>query len=463
MRIHTRARLSLDLAAMEQFRPGYSFWRHIFSIPDGSIIFGSALDGRLLVTFPTQGDWMRDGSWEDSSLAPLMTGQRLPSRITQRRERLAELLAAPVGPVLHNPTRGNFLLPNVRRYGSFLDEWGAIFERFGVPAEIGLAQAMVESGLNGNVRSEAGAIGFCQWLPGNWKRLRELSPNVIEAPNQTTQAAYCAVYLSVLATKYGSFIPALSEHHAGVTNVGRTVVNGQRLGGDGARDQYFLGSEFARDLRTMSPRTFRDIVGTYGPRSFLYTEMVFGNAQNAADLRATIPQEEIFAIRVQRTISIDEIRRRTGLSANELRRFNPALVRQVPASANLYLPSPVEELGRDVSFWHHAAPPEFAAVLNDFVRLEALPHEWDHPSFEAVLRSFQQRFLETDTEGGRRHGGRARLPVAGDEDQSPGDGRLPREPLGPAGLQGRDREAGGLARRGPQRALTTLLGVPPSS
>jgi hypothetical protein len=43
----------------------------------------------------------------------------------------------------------------------------------------------------------------------NWKRLNYFSPTPIEAKNQTAQAPYCAAYLSVLATKYGSFIPAL--------------------------------------------------------------------------------------------------------------------------------------------------------------------------------------------------------------------------------------------------------------
>jgi len=51
-------------------------------------------------------------------------------------------------------------------------------------------------------------------------RLNYFSPVPIEGQNQTTQAPYCAAYVSVLATKYGSFIPAVSEHNAGGTNVG---------------------------------------------------------------------------------------------------------------------------------------------------------------------------------------------------------------------------------------------------
>ena len=65
---HARAPLQRDLTAMELFRPGYSFWRHIFTVPDGRVAFGSALDGRLLATFPANGHWPREGVWERSLL-----------------------------------------------------------------------------------------------------------------------------------------------------------------------------------------------------------------------------------------------------------------------------------------------------------------------------------------------------------------------------------------------------------
>ena len=162
-----------------------------------------------------------------------LAGVTLPADLDRRRDEVARLLEARVGPVVHNPTRGLFLLPNAHRYGGFLREWATIYERFGVPAEIGLSQALVESGFKGTARSRARALGFCQWLQVNWNQLKRLAaPHVIEAYNQTTQAPYCAAYLTILATKYGSFIPALSEHHAGGTNVGRTLINGERLGGD---------------------------------------------------------------------------------------------------------------------------------------------------------------------------------------------------------------------------------------
>jgi len=397
---HTQQRLVDDLSVMGSFRPGFPFWRHIFTITDGSVAFGSATDGRLLAVFPARGEWSGNGSWEDASLASVLQGQRLPSNMTQRREQVAQLLEPLAGPVMHNATRGGFLLPNARRYGAFLEEWGAIYERFGVPAEIGLAQAVIESGLNGRIRSEAGALGFCQWLERNWNVMKRLSPTVIEGYNQTTQAPYCAAYLTILATKYGSFIPALSEHHAGGANVGRTVINGERLGGQDVRERYFLGAEFAMDLREIAPRRFSDIYRTYGPRSFLYAEMVFGNTMNVIELQTSIPQETIYAMRATRNIPIGDVTRRTGLSVDQVRRYNPALVNQVPRGANLYLPVLVEEFGPDVSFWHRPADREFASLLNEFVRLEATLDDWDAPSFEPVLRDFQRRFRETSTEEG---------------------------------------------------------------
>ena len=400
LRERARARLAADVDALATFRPSYPFWEHIFTTPDGNIAFGSRTDGRLLATFPSRGDWRRNGIWAEPSLADTLSGRRLPRRLRDRRRIVEEVLERQVGPVLHNATRGTFVAPHAARYGNFLGEWGAIYERFGVPAEIGLAQAMIESGFNGRARSSARALGFCQWLPRNWNYLKRRSPHVIEGYNQTTQAPYCAAYLTVLATLYGSFIPALSEHHAGGVNVGRTVINGERLGGQNTREQYLRGSDFARGLREISIRRYRALFRTYGFRSALYAEMIFGNTVNIRRLMAEMPQSKVFAMRVPRRTPITRVMQRTGLSRDEVRRYNPALMRQVPARANLYLPEYFEDFGPDVSFWHRPASPEYAAVLDEFIRLDASIEEWHQRSFKATLDDFRRRFLDTGTEEG---------------------------------------------------------------
>jgi hypothetical protein len=394
------ARRRDDFAAMQTFRPGFPFWQHVFTLPDHQIAFGSSIDGRLLATFPAKGNWTRDALWADPALTHILEGQQLARKPGERREQVALLLERAAGPVLHNSTRGDALRPNAVRYGRFLAEWGAIYERFGVPADIGLAQVILESGLNGKRRSEANAVGFCQWLQRNWKRLNYFSPTPIEGLNQTTQAPYCAAYLSVLATKYGSFIPALSEHNAGGTNVGRMLINGERLGAHDVRARYFLGSKLARDLRALPGREYEDVYRSYGPRSHLYAEMVFGNTFIVRNLTASVPQARIYAMRTPRAIPLAEIMTRTGLSADEVRRFNPALVARVPAQGTLYLPDYVSEFGPDVAFWRRPPSAAFAAVLDDFLRLEAGAERWDNPAFASVLADFKRRFKETNTEEG---------------------------------------------------------------
>jgi len=269
-----------------------------------------------------------------------------------------------------------------------------------VPRDIGLAQALLESGFVGTRRSEADAVGLCQWLESNWKLLDKIDPAVIEIENQTTQAAYCAAYISILATKYDSFIPALSEHHAGGTNIGRVLVNGERLGGADARERYFLGSDLAVGLRAISEGGYKDIYGSYGPRSYRYAEMVFGNAATIDDTIASASQQRVYAMRVAESVSREEIARRTGLSDAVISRYNPALRKRVPAGATLYLPKYDPSFGADVSFWHDAPSPAFSAVLNEFSAINVPSETWETPAFTSTLRTFERRFRDTGTHEG---------------------------------------------------------------
>jgi hypothetical protein len=128
--------------------------------------------------------------------------------------------------------------------------------------------------------------------------------------------------------------------------------------------------------------------------------MVFANTATLADVRASVRQRPVHAMRTRRVVPIEEVTRRTGLPVAEVRRYNPALVRQVPAGAQLYLPAYVKEFGEDVAFWHREPGAAFSAALADFLAIDAPPAAWDQPSFTAVLTGFEQRFRRTASEEG---------------------------------------------------------------
>jgi hypothetical protein len=182
--------------------------------------------------------------------------------------------------------------------------------------------------------------------------------------------------------------------------VGRTLITGEHLGAEDVRTRYLAGSRLVHDLRALPGRQYKTVYRSYGPRSYLYAEMVFGNTFNIKSLIESTRQEPIYAMRTPRAITLAEIVAKTHLPAAEVRRFNPALVERVPAQATLYLPSYVSEFGPDVAFWRRPASPSYAAVLDDFLRLDAGPEQWDDPAFEPILANFKRRFRETNTEEG---------------------------------------------------------------
>jgi hypothetical protein len=128
--------------------------------------------------------------------------------------------------------------------------------------------------------------------------------------------------------------------------------------------------------------------------------MVFGNRVNVRHLIESTPQISIHAMRTSRAIALVEIVARTGLTADEVRRFNPALADKVPAGASIYLPIDVGEFGSDVAFWRQPASQAYMAVLDDFMRLPPGVDHWDDPAFASVLTDFRRRFKDTNTEEG---------------------------------------------------------------
>ena len=62
-------------------------------------VYGGAVDGRLLVTFPTKGDWTRRAVWSDPELDRILDGLYLPRKLSDRRDHVAVIFERAVGPV----------------------------------------------------------------------------------------------------------------------------------------------------------------------------------------------------------------------------------------------------------------------------------------------------------------------------------------------------------------------------
>ena len=136
-------------------------------------------------------------------------------------------------------------------------------------------------------------------------------------------------------------------------------LNGERLGGTTTRDQYLLGSQLARDLRRIDLYGFRDLYRTYGPRSYFYAEMVFGNSFNVRNIAAATPQVKIFAMRTPRAIApgcFDDSSALVPLATNVVHKSHPLIRRNHRAGRF----AEAERLCRDLL----RTAPDHASVLH---------------------------------------------------------------------------------------------------
>ena len=272
---------------------------------------------------------------------------------------------------------------------AFLAEWGAIYERFGVPADIGLAQVILESGLNGTRRSEANAVGFCQWLQGNWKRLNRLSPTRHRgAQPDDAGAVLRGVPVGArhqVRIVHSRAVRAQRRRHERRADADQRRASRRR----GCARPLFSGLEAGPRPEGPGgqgvPGRLSDLwsplvpVCGDGVRQYVQCQEPDGVDAPGADLRDAHAASDPAG---------RDHHAGHSLSADEVRRFNPALVERVPAQATLYLPVYVSEFGPDVSFWRRPPSPAYAAVLDDFIRLDAGPERWDDPAFAPVLTDF---------------------------------------------------------------------------
>ena len=107
-------------------------------------------------------------------------------------------------------------------------------------------------------------------------------------------------------------------------NVGRTVINGERLGGVGSRGQYLMGSDFAASLRDTSIERYRDLFRTYGRRSSPMPRWCSATRSTSGGSSPRIHSSN-YAMWMSESWRALDITARTGLKLDEVKRFNPVL------------------------------------------------------------------------------------------------------------------------------------------
>ena len=179
------------------------------------------------------------------------------------------------------------------------------------------------------------------------------------------------------------------------------MINGERLGGDDVRERYFLGADLARDLRALSLRGYRDIYRTYGPRSYRYAEMVFGNTVNVAKVCRVDASGEDSRDAHQQTHS----NRRDHSSyavcpVDEVRRFNPGAAATRAGTGHALPADACRGARRRRVVLASARECGIRRGTERFRATRGHARGWDDPAFAPVLRAFQRRFAETKTEEG---------------------------------------------------------------
>ena len=392
------ARRRDDFVAMQTFRPGYPFWQHVFTLPDRLIAFGSTVDGRLR-DLPRERGLDARGRVADPALARSWVNAR--SQTGERREQVAMLLERAAGPVLHNSTRGDALLPNARRYGRFLAEWGAIYERFGVPADIGLAQVILESGLNGKRRSEANAVGFCQWL----QEELEAAELLFTDTHRGAEPDDAGSLLRRVSVRAGHEVRIV--HSRAVRAQRRRHERGAHL--DQRRAPWRRGMSvpdifWARSWPvTCAPcrgrirgrlselwSPFAPVCGD-GVRQYLHCQEPEGVDAPGTDLRDANTAGDLAC----RDHDANGVYLRTRCAGS---------IRHSSRGSRRRARCPFRTTSASLApTWRSGVRPPsaaYVAVLDDFMRLDAGPERWDDPAFAQVLADFKRRFRETNTEEG---------------------------------------------------------------
>ncbi len=181
-----------------------------------------------------------------------------------------------------------------------------IFDSYGLPTELKYI-AVIESALNPNAVSRAGATGLWQFMHSTGRMYGLTINSVVDErrdPVKATDAA--ARYLSDLYNTYGDWFLALAAYNCGPGNVNKAIA---RSG----------NSRYYWDIYYRLPRETRGYIPQYIAAMYA---MNYHHKHNITPLPLEMPVSRDTVI-VNRDIHLRQVEAVTGLSYNILRALNP--------------------------------------------------------------------------------------------------------------------------------------------
>jgi membrane-bound lytic murein transglycosylase D len=202
-------------------------------------------------------------------------------------------------------------------------------DRHGMPHEMKYL-AVVESALNPNARSKAGAVGLWQFMLPTGKMFGLHADSYVDERHDLYKSTEAACqYLKYLYKMYGNWEMALAAYNCGPGNVNKAI---RRSGG--AKNYWQIYDYLPRETRGYVP-------------AFIAVNYIFAHAadHNLYPVAPVYCAYEVDTVQICYPLDLNAIAGMTGANATEIRELNPTfkmgLVPDIDQPVSIYLPRDV--------------------------------------------------------------------------------------------------------------------------
>jgi membrane-bound lytic murein transglycosylase D len=217
--------------------------------------------------------------------------------------------------------------------GSYFSIIEKIFDQFGVPEELKYL-AVIESGLNTNARSQAGAVGTWQLMSGTARLLGlQVNRHRDDRRDLYKSTIAAAKYLSRLHDRFGNWLLVIAAYNCGPGGVLRAIDE------SGSADFWdmkkYLPQESQRHVMKFLATAY--ILDRFASFFGVDKTNLFGNDfQPIPDNSPVINTKNLAIFRISGKYSLPVIAKYTSMNINELNKLNPGFDKMMSSASNAY-------------------------------------------------------------------------------------------------------------------------------